>query len=116
MGSAQFIKASNIAASATRNDFTASTYTGDGVAAGQLINVGHQPDYVNIWQRGSLGSSFDYIYGANNVIHHTLTAGTGAHAIKAATNLVLTNASGFKVKGSTNTTNIGYIYWATKEY
>ena len=142
MGSAQFVKLSNVVASATKNRFSLSSYTGrasavtgeyqgawqrseyqgawqaqeSGGGGVQTVSLGWQPDMVIIWKTGSDSTSFEYIYGADNVIHHTLTAGTGAHSCRAAASLIQTNANGFTVKGSCNATSIAYKYWAIKEH
>lgn len=114
MASSQFVKISNIAASATRNTFIVSSYTGDGAGGGQLINIGHRPDWVYIWPRGVNAPAFDRMYGAKYLIRHKVS--TAAHVMEIASLLIATNANGFTAKGSCNTLGSVYNYWTQKEW
>jgi len=114
MNTTHYKKVSSLVASGTRNAFKASKYVGAG--ASRQVTLGWQPDFVKVWQAGSQGRAFEWMWSGAAVIIHGFAPGTGAHEQVTAALQMSTAVSGFTVRGSCIVADATYLFWAIKEY
>ena len=112
MSSAQYTKLYYIVTGATPNPITVSTYIGTSIAS-KVIALGYKPKWVNVWRVGTQGAAWEGIQGCPYVIHHKIASQYSHDFLNAASSLTAI-ATGFKVLGSVNATNVQYTYMAVK--